>query len=137
MGRTTCTEPQCLYKGALYLTVKLYLYYPYGPYGLYKGTLYLTFPPSMCHGPGGWSPNSHCRSPSSIPGPCEICGRQSGNGTCFFSGYFGYPLSVPLHLCSMFSLITCCSYHKGIWENLPKAMFSRKMGENWISSLKG
>ena len=30
MGRTACTEPQCLYKGALYLylTVELYLYSP-------------------------------------------------------------------------------------------------------------
>jgi len=80
MGRTACTEPQCLYKGALYLylcswkskaipllplwavrpvqslssctrvhftftfaheRVKLYLFSPYGPYGLYKGALYL------------------------------------------------------------------------------------------------
>jgi len=29
-----CTEPQCLYKGALYLY--LYLYSPIGPYGLYR-----------------------------------------------------------------------------------------------------
>ena len=36
MGRTACTETQCLYKGALYLTVELYLYSPYGPYGLYR-----------------------------------------------------------------------------------------------------
>jgi len=38
MGHTACTEPQCLYKGAhyLYLTVELYLYSPYGPYGLYR-----------------------------------------------------------------------------------------------------
>ena len=38
MGRTVCTEPQYLYKGALYLylTVELYLYSPYGPYGLYR-----------------------------------------------------------------------------------------------------
>jgi hypothetical protein len=36
MGRTACTEPQCLYKGALYLAVELYLYSPYGPYGLYR-----------------------------------------------------------------------------------------------------
>jgi len=43
MGRTACTEPQCLYKGDLYLylTVELYLCSPYGPYGLYKGDLYL------------------------------------------------------------------------------------------------
>ena len=41
MGRTACTEPQCLYKGALYLylTVELYLYYPYGPYGLYRASV--------------------------------------------------------------------------------------------------
>ena len=41
MGRTACTEPQCLYKGALYLylTVELYLYSPYGPYGLYSASV--------------------------------------------------------------------------------------------------
>jgi len=41
MGRTACTEPQCLYKGALYLylTVELYLYSPYGPYGLYRDSV--------------------------------------------------------------------------------------------------
>jgi hypothetical protein len=36
MGCTACTEPQCLYNGALYLTVELYLYSPYGPYGMYR-----------------------------------------------------------------------------------------------------
>ena len=39
MGRTACTEPQCLYKGALYLTVELYLYSSYGPYGLYRASV--------------------------------------------------------------------------------------------------
>ena len=41
MGRTACTEPQCLYKGAIYLclTVELYLYSPYGPYGLYRASV--------------------------------------------------------------------------------------------------
>ena len=39
MGRTACTEPQCLYKGALYLTVDQYLYSPYGPYGLYRASV--------------------------------------------------------------------------------------------------
>ena len=41
MGRTAFTEPQCLYKGALYLylTVELYLYSPYGPYGLYRASV--------------------------------------------------------------------------------------------------
>jgi hypothetical protein len=38
MGRTACTVPQCLYKGALYLTVELYLYSPYGSYGLYSAS---------------------------------------------------------------------------------------------------
>ena len=37
MGRTVCTEPQCLYKGALYLY--LYLYSPYEPYGLYRASV--------------------------------------------------------------------------------------------------
>ena len=41
MGRTASTEPQCLYKGALYLylTVELYLYSPYRPYGLYRASV--------------------------------------------------------------------------------------------------
>jgi hypothetical protein len=41
MGHTACTEPQCLYKGDLYLylTVELYLYSPYGPYGLYRASV--------------------------------------------------------------------------------------------------
>jgi len=54
MGRTTCTEPQCLYSTAIPLlplwavrpvqscsacTVQLYLYYPYVPYGLYRASL--------------------------------------------------------------------------------------------------
>jgi hypothetical protein len=41
MGRTACTEPQCLYKGALYLylTVELYLYSSYGQYDLYRASV--------------------------------------------------------------------------------------------------
>jgi len=41
MGRMACTVPQCLYKCAhyLYLTVELYLYSPYGPYGLYRASV--------------------------------------------------------------------------------------------------
>ena len=41
MGRTACTEPQCLYKDViyLYLTVELYLYSPCGPYGLYRASV--------------------------------------------------------------------------------------------------
>ena len=37
MGRTACTEPQCLYNGALYLY--LYLYSPFGPYVLYRASV--------------------------------------------------------------------------------------------------
>jgi len=37
MDRTACTEPQCLYNVALYLY--LYLYFPYGPYGLYRASV--------------------------------------------------------------------------------------------------
>jgi len=51
MGSTACTDPQCLYSRAILLllvwtarplqslsacTVELYLYTPYGPYGLYR-----------------------------------------------------------------------------------------------------
>jgi len=37
IDRTACTEPQCLYNGALYLY--LYLYSPYGPYSLYRASV--------------------------------------------------------------------------------------------------
>jgi len=37
MGRTACTETQCLYNDALYLY--LYLYSPYGPCGLYRDSV--------------------------------------------------------------------------------------------------
>jgi len=54
MGRTASTEPQCLYSTAIPLlplwavlpvqslsacTVQLYLYSPYGPYGLYSASV--------------------------------------------------------------------------------------------------
>jgi hypothetical protein len=54
MCRTDCTEPQCLYSRAITLlplwavrpvqslrscTVELYLYSPYGPYGLYRASV--------------------------------------------------------------------------------------------------
>jgi len=54
IGRTACTEPQCLYNRAIPLlpllavwlvqsisacTVELYLYSPYLPYGLYRATV--------------------------------------------------------------------------------------------------
>jgi hypothetical protein len=54
MGHTACTEPQCLYSRAIPLlplwavrpvqtlsacTVELYLYSPYGPYGLYRASV--------------------------------------------------------------------------------------------------
>jgi len=54
IGNTACTEPQCLYSTAIPLlplwaarpiqslsvcTVQLYLYSPYGPYGLYRASV--------------------------------------------------------------------------------------------------
>ena len=54
MARTACTEPQCLYSIAIPLlplwtvrpvqslsacTIYLYLYSPYGPYGLYRASM--------------------------------------------------------------------------------------------------
>jgi len=66
MGRTACTEPQCLYSIAITLlplwavqtvhslsacTVQLYLFSPYGPYGLYRASVPVqysyTFTPPM------------------------------------------------------------------------------------------
>ena len=66
MGRTACTEPQCLYSTAIPLlplwavrpvqslsacTVELYLYSPYGLYGLYRTSVpvqwsYTSTPPN-------------------------------------------------------------------------------------------
>ena len=58
MGRTACTEPQCLYSTAIPLlplwtirpvqslsacTVQLYLYSPYGPYGLYRASVFVQY----------------------------------------------------------------------------------------------
>ena len=68
MGRTACTEPQCLYSTVIPLlplwvvrplqslstwTVQLYLYSPYGPYGLYGASVpvqysYISTPLSAC-----------------------------------------------------------------------------------------
>jgi len=68
MGRTACTEPQCLYIIAIPLlpllavrpvqslsacTVELYLYSPYGLYGLYRASVplqysYTSTPPMGC-----------------------------------------------------------------------------------------
>jgi hypothetical protein len=39
MGRTACTEPQCLHKGALYLTVELHISSPYAHCGLSKASV--------------------------------------------------------------------------------------------------
>ena len=41
MGSTACTEVRCLYKGVLYLylRVELYLHSPYGPYSLYRASV--------------------------------------------------------------------------------------------------
>jgi len=58
MGRTACTEPQCLYSRAIPLlplwavrsvqslsacTVELYLYSPYGPYSLYRASVLVQY----------------------------------------------------------------------------------------------
>ena len=53
MGRTACTEPQCLYNGALYLYLDLYS--PYGPYGLYRASV----PVQRCTLPFLLSPPRH------------------------------------------------------------------------------
>jgi len=75
MDRTACTEPQCLYNGALYLY--LYLYSPYGPYGLCRASVpvqWCTLPlpiPLLPYGPYGLYrasvPVQRCTLPLPIP----------------------------------------------------------------------
>ena len=73
MGRTACTEPQCLYKGYWFFpwgkerpgpdsdpspsssavgheTVQLYLYSSYGPYGLYRASVPVQWVPGLSLG---------------------------------------------------------------------------------------
>ena len=104
MGRTTCTEPQCLYKGTLYL----YLLQPWSrktraiplspvgrtnctePQCLYKGTLYIFLP----------SRPARNLSTSRIAFICFFRQRERGF-VCRLSKYKGYlcpkdpPLWVP------------------------------------------
>ena len=64
MGRTACTEPQCLYSRAITLltlwavrpvqslspfTVELYLYTPYWPYGLYRPSVPVQYSYTSTH----------------------------------------------------------------------------------------
>jgi hypothetical protein len=80
MGRTACTEPQYLYSRAIPLlplqairpvqslsacTIELYLYSPYGPYGLYRASVPVQgcTLPFFTYKPGGVQPpqNSGCQ----------------------------------------------------------------------------
>jgi len=69
MDRTACTEPQCLYNGAVHLY--LYLYSPNGMYSLYKGALYLYLYLYSHYGPYSLYrasvPVQRCTLPLSIP----------------------------------------------------------------------
>ena len=127
MGRTACTEPQCLYKGctlpllysraipllplgavrpvqslstctrgALYLTVELYLYSPYRPYGLYRASVPVQ---------GGTLPYS--RAIPLLP----------------YRPYGLYRASVPVQGCTL-PLYSCpCARHEGIWGGRDPLIF--------------
>ena len=79
MGLTACTEPQCLYKGALYLTVELYLYSHYGPYGLYRASV----------------PVQGCNLPYSTAIP--LLPLWAVRPVQSLSAYKGWTLPLPLH----------------------------------------
>jgi len=81
MDRTACTEPQCLHNGILY--IYLYLYSPYGPYGLYRApvpvqryTLHLPIPllPLWTVRPVQ-SPSACTRVHFTLHIPITLCGR--------------------------------------------------------------
>ena len=83
IGRTACTEPQCLYSTAIPLlplwavrpvqslsacTVQLYLYSSYGPFSLYRASLPVQYSynsnPSMGH---STCTEPHCQYSTAIP----------------------------------------------------------------------
>jgi len=83
MCHTACTEPQCLYKGALYLylTVELYLYSPYGQYGLYRASVPVQgwpLPFTLLHG-------CFLISLYSVAGLMSLCQARRNSRVCYLT----------------------------------------------------
>ena len=89
MGRTACTEPQCLYKGALYLTVELYLYSPYGPYRLYTAAV----------------PVQGC----TLPSPFYLSGSTMFNIISQTTKIWGEERSTEQEICALIVSTTLCA----------------------------
>jgi len=123
MGRTACTEPQCLYNGTLYLY--LYLYSPCGPYNLYRASvpvqrctlfyLYLYSPYGLYRLYRASVPVQRCTLPLPIPllplWAIQLVQSLSACTTVHFTftytstppfgPYSLYRASVPVHRCTL------------------------------------
>ena len=106
MGRTACTEPQCLYSRAVPLhplwavrpvqslsacTVELYLYSPYVPYGLYRASVPVQYSYTSTHPMGCTA----CTEPQCLYNGCTL--------PSYFSlpleSVYSEPLASPLNSC--------------------------------------
>jgi len=110
MGRTACTEPQCLYSRAIPLlplwtvrpvqslsvcTVELYLYSPYGPYGLYRAPV----PVQGCTFPLLFLLQKPKKERSLLILKSEMCLKWNRLAFAFWRPFFLHSFVISFHTC--------------------------------------